>query len=84
MSKFKTALYSVGAFLVTAPAMLAEGTPAAGSPEDAISQIQTSLTDILDALKTPVVALVVAGVAVWAIPRIVGLLKSAFNSGKGR
>lgn len=50
----------------------------------AITSIQTALTSVLGSLSTAVVAVVLAGVAVWLIPRIAGSLKSAFSSGKGR
>lgn len=52
-------------------------------PEAAITALQGGMTSILDKLGPAVLAVVVAGVAIWAIPRIVGLLKSAFSS-KGR
>lgn len=53
-------------------------------PENAITAVQTGMESILNKLGPAVLAVVVAGVAIWAIPRIVGLLKSAFSSGKGR
>lgn len=50
----------------------------------AISSVQSAMISILTPLGTAVVAIVLAGVAIWAIPRVVGSLKGAFQSGKGR
>lgn len=48
------------------------------------SGLQSMFGGILGTLVPVVGAVVLAGVAVWAMPRIVGIIKSAFQTGKGR
>lgn len=73
--------------LVTASAF-AEG-EGSGSAADvsaatgAINSIQGGLEAIIGALATPVASLVVAGVAIWAIPKVARALKRAFSGGQG-
>lgn len=49
-----------------------------------IGQIQTGMTGVINQLKAPAIAIVLAGVAIWVIPKLVGYLKTAFQAGKGR
>lgn len=79
----------VAGFLSLAlPAVVfAEGsTPTADTTQatTAITTVQTAFETILSALGPAVLAVVIAGVGIWAIPRVVGALKSAFTGGKGR
>lgn len=48
------------------------------------TNVKQGLVDILEKLWIPVAAVLMAGIALWAVPRVVGLFKSAFQSGKGR
>lgn len=79
--------FLLGASLLAPAVMFAEGEGAAVDVSEAtgaISSIQSAFESILTALGPAVVAVVLAGVAIWAIPRIAGSLKSAFSGGKGR
>lgn len=77
------------ALAATSVCAFAEGessTPQLDTSEvvNAATSIKTGLVSILGDLSPLVIAVVVAGVAIWAIPRIVGILKTGFTSGKGR
>lgn len=48
------------------------------------TNIKQGMVDILGKLWIPVAAVILAGIAIWAVPRIVGLFKAAFQSGKGK
>lgn len=48
------------------------------------TNVKEGLIDILEKLWIPVAAVLMAGIALWAVPRIAGLFKSAFQSGKGK
>lgn len=59
--------------------------------EFSTAAIVTSVTEVstgLGAISTAVVpllgAVVLAGIALWAIPAIIGIVKRAFGAGKGR
>lgn len=72
-------------FLATASAF-AEGESSAvdvSAATGAINSIQGGLETIIGALATPVASLVVAGVAIWAIPKVARALKRAFSGGQG-
>lgn len=74
-------------FAASPLAALAEGTTSSvdvTNATDAITQVQGAFEQILGTLGSAVLAIVIAGVAIWAIPRVVGSLKSAFTGGKGR
>ena len=51
---------------------------------DIIETAQSSLEGILGSAGAAVSALVVAGLAIWGAIAIIGVLKRAFNAGKGR
>lgn len=46
--------------------------------------METMFTNILSMLIKPIGLVLLAGIAIWAAPHIVGIIKSAFNRGKGR
>lgn len=52
--------------------------------ESEIGDIKQGLLDVISQLKAPVVAVVLAGLALWIVPRIPGFLTKAFNAIKGR
>lgn len=52
--------------------------------EGLISDSQDALTSILSSAGTSVAALVAAGLAIWGAIAVIGVLKRAFNAGKGR
>lgn len=81
MTKFKKLL--LGASVALSPViMLAEGaTPAY---DTVITETESALKTALSSLAAPAAAVVVAGIAIWLIPRVVSALKSAFTAGKGR
>lgn len=54
------------------------------SVQNAAQGLQTMLGNILSYLVPVVGVIALAGVAIWAVPKIVGTVKSAFTSGKGR
>lgn len=82
MKKLMTTLAAAGSSVVA----FAEGEGSAGSDVagDIINGAQNALTSMLDTAGAAVVAVVLAGLAIWGGIRLVGLLKSAFNAGKGR
>lgn len=52
--------------------------------ESAANGLETMFSNILSQLIKPIGLVLLAGVAIWAMPHIVGIIKSAFNRGKGR
>lgn len=46
--------------------------------------METMFSNILSMLIKPIGLTLLAGLAIWAAPHIVGIIKSAFNRGKGR
>lgn len=54
------------------------------SVDSAASGAQSMLSNILSQLVKPIGLVLLAGLAIWAMPRIIGILKTAFSSGKGR
>lgn len=79
--------FLLGLAATLAPAIMfaeGEGSLDVSEATGAITSIQGAFESILAALGPAVVAVVLAGVAIWAIPRIAGSLKSAFTGGKGR
>lgn len=54
------------------------------SVNSAADGLQTMMGQILGKLVPVLGAIILAGVAVWAMPKIVGIIKSAFQTGKGR
>lgn len=54
------------------------------SVNSAADGLRTMFGNILGALVPVLGAVILAGVAVWAMPRIVGIIKSAFQTSKGR
>lgn len=50
----------------------------------AATGLQTMFENILGKLVPVVGCVLLAGVALWALPRIVGTIKTAFQQGKGR
>lgn len=61
-----------------------EGSSTAFDVGTAITDIQSGMTGIIGQLKAPAIAIVLAGVAIWVIPKLVSYLKTAFQAGKGR
>lgn len=85
--------YAAMAFLGTAGLALAEETGGSTTTSAVVDvskvgevaeAVQTGFSDAADALYPVLAAVVCIGVGLWLIPRIVGVLKSAFSSGKGR
>lgn len=83
---FKRLLLATIIGSVSLPVLAQETIPSMDTTStiNAATAVSTGLQSILTSLAPLVIGVVVAGVAIWAIPRIVGLLKSAFTSGKGR
>lgn len=54
------------------------------SVNSAADGLRTMFGNILGALVPVLGAVILAGVAVWAMPKIVGIIKSAFQTSKGR
>lgn len=54
------------------------------SVNSAADGLRTMFGNILGALVPVLGAVTLAGVAVWAMPKIVGIIKSAFQTSKGR
>lgn len=52
--------------------------------QDIVTQSQSSLSAMLETVGPAVVAIVVAGLAIWGGIALVGVIKRAFNAGKGR
>lgn len=52
--------------------------------KSAADGLESMFSTILSQLIKPIGLVLLAGVAVWAMPHIVGIIKSAFNRGKGR
>ena len=84
----KKLMYSAGAFALSALPVLADGTSGGTSSstvaEDILDQAQGALEAIITAAGPVVSAVIVAGLGLWGAIAIVGVVKRAFNSGKGR
>lgn len=52
--------------------------------DDALSQVQTTMTGWITKLVPVMLAILVAGLIIWFIPRFVRYLKAAFAGGSGR
>lgn len=52
--------------------------------DNVASGLQSMFGNIMGTIVPVVGAVILAGVAIWAMPRIVGIIKSGFQSGKGR
>ena len=52
--------------------------------DNVASGLQSMFGNIMSTIVPVVGAVILAGVAIWAMPRIVGIIKSGFQSGKGR
>lgn len=60
------------------------GSGSSFAPSEVISNSQEALSSILSSAGTSVAALVAAGLAIWGAIAVIGVLKRAFNAGKGR
>lgn len=86
MKKFLFALPAVGASLASfatdpsSGAIAYEGSTAATIVTDA----STTLTNFLTGAGTVVAGVIVAGLAIWGAIALVGIVKKAFSTGKGR
>lgn len=67
MNKFKKSLLFLGA-LATPALCFAEGEIAAGTIDSALTQLQTGVTGVIGKVVTVVGAVIVAGIAIWALP----------------
>lgn len=72
-------------------AALAEGEAAAGAvsysgstAEAIVTGASTTLTNFLEGAAPTVATVIIAGLAIWGGIKLVGILKSAFQTGKGR
>lgn len=80
----------VAAFSLPSLAVLAEEAGEGGSDASAslgsqvVSSAQGTLTTVLTAAGPAILAIIGAGLALWAGISIVGILKRAFSAGKGR
>lgn len=63
---------------------MGETTTAPQIVQDIVTQSQSSLSSMLETVGPAVVAIVVAGLAIWGGIALVGVIKRAFNAGKGR
>lgn len=83
----KKLVYSAGAFALTALPALAEETSGGTSStiaEDVLDGASEALQAILIAAGPVISTVVIAGLGLWGAIAIVGVVKRAFNSGKGR
>lgn len=85
MKKLMTILAAAGSSAVA----LAEGTSGAvaysgSTAETIVTDASTTLTNFLTGAAPTVAAVIVAGLAIWGGIKLVGILKSAFQTGKGR
>ena len=87
MKKFDFRKLYVGSMIALGSAVsaFAEETGSTSSvAADLINDAQGSLQGILTTAGGAVSAIVVAGLAIWGAIAIIGVLKRAFNAGKGR
>ena len=84
----KKLMYAAGAFALSALPVLAEETGGSSTTGTTADGILTEAQGVLEAIIAsagPVVsAVIVAGLGLWGAIAIVGVVKRAFNSGKGR
>lgn len=85
----KKLMYSAGAFALSALPVLAEETSGSGTSDGSLAEgvladAQGALEGILTSAGPVVSAVIVAGLGLWGAIAIVGVVKRAFNSGKGR
>ena len=83
----KKLVYSAGAFALTAlPALAEETSGGTSSPvaEDVLDGASSALQAIITAAGPVITTVVIAGLGLWGAIAIVGVVKRAFNSGKGR
>lgn len=86
MKKLMTILAAAGSSAVA----LAEGTTSGAvaysgsTAETIVTDASTTLTNFLTGAAPTVAAVIVAGLAIWGGIKLVGILKSAFQTGKGR
>lgn len=92
LKSFKRALCSAFATVVTAGAALAQETSSTVAPvawdgstaKQIADAAQTTLANFLTGVGGLVGLLIVAGLAIWGGIALVGVLKRAFSTGKGR
>lgn len=83
----KKLMYSVLTFAAVSLPALAEEISGGGSDTiatDILDQAQGALEAIITAAGPVVTSVIVAGLGLWGAIAIVGVVKRAFNSGKGR
>lgn len=78
----KKLITSASAFAAAALPVLAQETE--NVADQVIEGSQNALEAVITAVGPAVVAVVVAGLGLWGAIAIVGLIKRAFNAGKGR
>lgn len=89
LKSFKRLLVAAFAATVSAGAALAEGTSGAvvyagSTAETIVNDASTTLQNFLTGAAPTVAAVIIAGLAIWGGIKLVGILKSAFQTGKGR
>lgn len=82
--QMKKLIYSASAFALTALPVLAQEAGGEAASEQIISGAETALKGLLDSAGPVVASVVIAGLGIWGAIAIVGLIKRAFNAGKGR
>lgn len=90
LKSFKRALVAAFATAATCGVALAEGTGTTAiawegsTAQDIATAAQTTLANFLTGVGGIVALLVIAGLAVWGGINLVGVVKRAFQAGKGR
>ena len=76
-------LLVLGAFVAPVLSVLAED-PAVTTPSGAMQAVSTTLQGYLTDAFPIVAAIIGAGIGIWAVYKLVGLVKKGFTSGSGR